>query len=230
MILLAIENCAAADAAEPLADSRQCLVVVTDSWNSTAGVISTFQRGRNSRWMKRSTFPVVIGKAGLAWGRGLIDTKNLPGPRKREGDDKAPAGIFRLTDVFGWEKKTKMPFLKVTPHLICVDDPKSRYYNRVFNELDTVPWDWRHAERLSVVGSYRMGVIVEQNMPPERGHGSCIFLHIWKSPTTPTSGCTAMAQETLIDLIHWLDPAAVPVLIQLPRSIYGQFRAVWNLP
>lgn len=191
-----------------------------------------FER-KGSGWRQiGSTIDVRVGRAGLAWGRGLTDVRNLAGPIKKEGDDRAPAGVFRLSSVFGWNPKstTKMPFIEITPHTICVDDSRSPYYNHVFNELEVVPWNWRHAENFSLIGAYRMGVIVEHNIPPKPGAGSCIFLHIWESPTTSTSGCTAMTERELNRIIQWLDPAKHPLLVQLPRPAYDKLKPKWRMP
>jgi L,D-peptidoglycan transpeptidase YkuD (ErfK/YbiS/YcfS/YnhG family) len=230
--LLAITVCAVADAADPLANSQQCLVVLTDSWTSTAGAMSMFKRGgRNSPWQRRgSTIAVRVGRAGLAWGRGVIDATSLSGPRKKEGDDKAPAGIFRLTSVFGFKRETKMPFVALSEDLVAVDDPRSRYYNRLVDESKIDKPDWKHAEKLFGVDVYTRGVVVEHNVPPKPNAGSCIFLHTWKSPLTSTSGCTAMSEKNLVDLIRWLDPTKQPLLIQVPRTVYNALRDEWRLP
>ena len=64
---------------------------------------------------------------------------------------------------------------------------------------------------------YEYGVWVNYNTNPQiPGNGSCIFLHIYKTPTTPTSGCTAMSKENMLKLIHWLNASKNPMLIQYP--------------
>ncbi|MDQ2825077.1 MAG: L,D-transpeptidase family protein [Verrucomicrobiota bacterium] len=232
--LLAFMLCAVADAADdPLAKSRQCLVVITDSWTSTEGKMSIFEREPNahSPWQRRkSGIAVRVGRNGLAWGRGLIKTASWPGPMKREGDDKAPAGIFRLQSVFGYKRETKMSFVALSENVVAVDDPQSRYYNQLVDRSKIDNPDWRSAEKLSGVDVYKLGVVVEQNSPPKPGAGSCIFLHVWKTPGTPTSGCTAMSENDLVDVIRWLDPAQQPLLVEMPQSSYEVLRTKWNLP
>jgi hypothetical protein len=39
-----------------------------------------------------------------------------------------------------------------------------------------------------------------------------------------------MAEDDLRALLAWLDPRARPVLIQLPRDVYGTLRGAWRLP
>lgn len=231
-IVLVLPLCAVANAVDPLAGSQQCVVVLTDSWQATAGTMSMFKRdGRDLPWQRLgSTIAVRVGRSGLAWGRGVIDENLLTGPIKHEGDDKAPAGIFRLTKVFGSKRETKMPFVGLSENIVAVDDPRSRYYNRLVDQSKIDKPDWKHAEKLFGIDVYKRGVVVEHNVPPKPNAGSCIFLHTWKTPEASTSGCTAMSEKNLVDLIRWLDPALAPLLVQLPRPVYDQLRDKWKLP
>lgn len=236
--------------------ARQCLLVTTESWSSPNGTMSMFERAMlDANWRKRrSAIPVVVGKAGLAWGEGLamrmpsgllkaesVDVFKIEGgpfkkerqPFKAEGDNKAPAGIFVLHGVFGYaaKAKTKMHYLALSPNIVGVDDPQSRYYNQLIDRTKTAKADWRTAEEMFRKDDlYKWGVLVDHNVRGKPGAGSCIFLHIWKNSTTPTTGCTAMAEKNVVDLIRWLDPACAPVLVQLPRPVYDELRDKWKLP
>lgn len=194
-----------------------------------------FQRDEKSKWQKRgSAIPVVVGQQGFGYGRGVADIGTSTAPRKREGDNKSPAGIFRLRYVFGYGGKnpgTKMPYLALNDDIFAVDDPKSRYYNKLVDRSKTNDPDWHHAEKMILKDNrYQWGIFVEHNYPPVPGAGSCIFLHVWKTPTTATTGCTAMPATSLVDLIRWLDPKQVPLLIQMPQSLYNEARKKWDLP
>jgi D-alanyl-D-alanine dipeptidase len=218
-------------ASRAIDQAQQLLVVLTDSWPAQRGTMNLFERADASSWQPRgSTIVVRIGRGGLAWGRGIAITDSLAGPIKKEGDDKTPAGIFPLGSVFGLTAQTKMPFVTLSNSIVAVDDPRSHYYNRIVDQSKIDYRDWRHAERLFGVDVYRLGVVVEHNVPAEPGLGSCIFLHIWKDPATSTSGCTAMSERELIRVIRWLDPAKKPLLVQLPRRVYDELRQAWNLP
>src|SRR3990167_7250313 len=63
-------------------DSHQLILVLTDSASTTKGYLYRFERPNNkSQWEPiGKTIPVVIGRNGLAWGRGLhpIDSALLP--------------------------------------------------------------------------------------------------------------------------------------------------------
>jgi len=82
-----------------------------------------------------------------------------------------------------------------------------------------------------VIPEYELGVYIAYNRSPtEKDRGSCIFLHIWKDPKTPTAGCTAMSQADLIKILAVLDPAKNPYLVQIPEPEIRKFAKKWNLP
>jgi D-alanyl-D-alanine dipeptidase len=81
------------------------------------------------------------------------------------------------------------------------------------------------------VGLYNMGVIVGYNaIPPVKGRGSCIFLHIWAGPQSHTAGCTAFDEVKLRDVVTWLDARKRPLLVQLTANDYAKLRSSWMLP
>jgi len=113
----------------------------------------------------------------------------------------------------------------------CVDDVASAHYNTVVDKSRVPAVDWNSAEHMRDVGQYQIGVIVSYNAsPPVKGRGSCIFLHIWRGPQSPTVGCTALDVNALVEIMRWLAPLRTPVLVQLPRQVYDRVRAEWDLP
>lgn len=225
-------------APDPMRQSRQCLVVISRDWNAKTALLRAYER-KNSRsaWQIHGPqIPVVLGKTGLAWGRGLAKPDGERLPIKREGDNKAPAGIFRFGPAFGYAparlaRWVKLPYLPLTKQIEGVDDPRSRSYNQLVDRAKVRRVDWRTSEQmLREDNLYKWGVLVKHNTPSQPGAGSCIFLHIWKNPTNPTAGCTAMSEQNLVRLLGWLDPAARPLLVQMPRQEYDAFRARFILP
>jgi L,D-peptidoglycan transpeptidase YkuD (ErfK/YbiS/YcfS/YnhG family) len=222
----------------PLRDSRQVVLVVSDDWDATSAQLQCYARDGLARpWRPvGDRIPVSLGRTGLAWGRGLHGNSPLPGPDKREGDGKAPAGVFDLPLVFGYAAKeeaggVKLPYLALTPQVVGVDDVKSRHYNRIVRTDETAK-DWDSAEAMRRDdGLYEWGVLVNHNASPVLpGAGSCIFLHVWRGEGKPTAGCTAMSRPHMVALATWLDPQAKPVLVQLPRAAYQRLASPWGLP
>lgn len=225
-----------AAAAHPLTDSRQCLVVTSPEWNSPTGELRAFERARDGHWKTvDATVPVVLGKKGLAWGTGLFPAP-ATGPHKVEGDNKATAGIFRLGPAFGYATASraswiKLRYLPLTKDIEGVDDARSRYYNQLVDRSKVARVDWQTSEKmLRADVLYKWGLFVAHNPAAKPGAGSCIFLHIWRNRSAATAGCTAMPEKNLVELLRWLDPAARPILIQMPQQNYKSLRIQFKLP
>ena len=225
-------------ASDPLRDSRQCVVVLAPDWSSTTGTLHAFARtSTTSDWkMRGDAIPVVLGKSGLGWGLGLVDAKRRPGPRKIEGDNKVPAGIFRLGPALGyasaanarWIKLHYVPLTKMTEG---VDDARSHYYNQLVDRSKVARVDWRSSEQMRRADDlYKWGIFVAHNAAATPGAGSCIFMHIWKNSSTATTGCTAMAERDLVQLLRWLAPKAQPILVQMPGRDYAILQSSYELP
>jgi L,D-peptidoglycan transpeptidase YkuD (ErfK/YbiS/YcfS/YnhG family) len=221
-----------------LREARQLILVVTPAWESVRAELARFERDpAGGSWRAVSKpIPTVVGRNGLAWGIGF-HSPEPPGLRtKQEGDGKAPAGAFALVEVFGYATAAeagirKFPYRALTPATEGVDDPKSRFYNRIVERAPGAPKDWDSAEQMRRDDElYRWGVVVGHNLKPFAGAGSCIFLHLWEAPDKGTAGCTAMTAERMEELVRWLDEAKKPVLVQLPREEYERLKLPWALP
>lgn len=218
---------------------NQVVAVAADDWDSTAALVTGCERDADGAWrVALPPTPAVVGRNGLGWGRGVHDRGwVVPGePEKMEGDGRAPAGMFELLGVFGAAPTApaaiRMPYQPCTPQLRWVDDPESLFYNQPVEVFPGEDEGWRSAEVMAREdGLYQLGVVVGHNTHPvEPGAGSCIFIHVWKGPLQGTSGCTAMALESLERLAAWLDPEARPVMIQLPRALFQRVGSLNELP
>ena len=202
---------------------KQLIVVITNDFSAVKGELFAFDDERED---PSFSFPVVVGKKGMGWGRGLHSYWHLPGEHKKEGDAKAPAGLFSLSSLFGKAvpKQTLMPFLAVEEAHICVDDVASYFYNVIVDEREVVK-DWKSAEEMKRSdGLYDLGVVIDHNSDPVTpGMGSCIFMHRWRDPGKGTAGCTAMSPENLERLTLWLDVECDPHLVQIPKEGYSSF-------
>lgn len=222
----------------PLARSRQLILVTTPDWPSVRGTLRRFERGgAGGAWRQAGeAFPVVVGRGGLGLGEGLAALPGGNGPLKKEGDGRAPAGLFALGPAFGFADAReaswlKLPYTPLSPSTECVDDTASRHYNLIVERDAAKPVDWNSSERMRSVDGYRWGLVVRHNaLPPVAGRGSCIFLHVWQGPERGTAGCTAMEQSNLEGLLRWLDRRKRPLLLQLPLEEYERLRAGWQLP
>jgi L,D-peptidoglycan transpeptidase YkuD (ErfK/YbiS/YcfS/YnhG family) len=206
--------------------TNQVIIVTSSNWATTQGRLQRFERIQG-KWTKVSeNIPVALGKNGLAWGKGLH--KNDSQPQKKEGDSEAPAGIFSLGTMFGYASQSPShygyPYRQSTVRDYFVDDVNSTDYNKWV----TIPPDkennpkayWASVEKMKRGDHlYEYGVIINHNVDPiEKGKGSAIFFHVWRTPGAATLGCTSMSKENLLQLMAWLDPKKEPLLIQVPVS------------
>lgn len=221
-------------------ESRQLMLVVTSDWDATEGQMARFERkDGDSEWKAiGAPQPIAVGRNGIAWGIGL-HARQEAGPRKYEGDGKAPAGVFTLGQAFGYAPaaKTGLAYSAMSSTNYCIDVPASPLYNRIV--------DAAQVGEAAVKGStepmrrdihsrgdqrYKEGFVIEHNAGNVAGAGSCIFAHLWKSPGEPTAGCTAMAQPSMDQLLAWLREDRHPILVQLPLSEYTRLQPDWKLP
>ncbi|HWU78426.1 MAG TPA: hypothetical protein VN043_18165 [Rhodanobacter sp.] len=218
--------------------SGQLVLVTVADWNADHGTMRTFTRGRHG-WVEAGIpAPVTIGRHGAGWGLGL-NAPRRDGPLKHEGDSRSPAGVFRIGQVFGYAARadTTMPYRALSATDYCVDVVGASHYNRIVDAnvvgADAVKGSTEPMRRdihLDGDQHYRLGFEIEQNWQSRPGAGSCIFGHLWSSPTDATVGCTAMAPAVMQSLVAWLRPQRKPIFVLLPQSAYLKVRDAWKLP
>jgi len=197
--------------------TKQILVVTTKNWSAPNGLLQRFEREGKSWHKVGRAINIKLGRNGLGWGIGLHTTPKDAKYIKKEGDGKAPAGIFKLKQAFGYAPfKMDYPYkvYKETDH--CVDDAESKLYNRIVDSTKIIR-DYKSHERMKFPKDYyKYGIVVDHNgitdgAKSKRGAGSCIFIHIKK---VPTAGCTVMNESEIKEILRWLDPEAEPLLVQ----------------
>lgn len=196
--------------ASALFPSEQLVVVVAEDVNATSAQMQRYEK--NGEWEKvGSAVPVTLGRSGL----GYASQKE---PLKNEGDGRSPLGVFPIPSTFGYDPSpnSAMPYLHADEKLICVDDAEDPRYNRIVELAGEKPASFEWMRRKD--GVYRHGAVIGYNRSGEKGRGSCIFIHLNHPDYRPTSGCTAMNQEALVELLGWLDPVKKPQILQIPKS------------
>jgi D-alanyl-D-alanine dipeptidase len=219
----------------PFAESLQAILVTTVDLGSVRGKAQRFERQKaDSNWKAvGEEFQVVVGKKGIAWSRDSAP-ENIT-VFKKEGDGKAPAGLFPLIAAFGSDAKPdalRLPYTEIQDYTECVDDPNSSHYNTIVDRMRVGNFDWESSEKMIEIGSpYDLGIFVGYNTyPVKAGAGSCIFLHIWSDAATGTAGCTAMARPNLETIFEWIDLAKNPYLVQMTEADHNKYRKAWKLP
>ncbi|MDD2368917.1 MAG: L,D-transpeptidase family protein [Sulfuricurvum sp.] len=189
--------------------SEQLLVVISPELNSTAASMQRYEK--HTLWEKiGEKIPVTLGRSGLGYASDKI-------PLKNEGDGRSPAGVFSISSTFGYDVRPNglMPYYHADEKLICIDDVEDPRYNTfAFLDPDNPPKSFEMMRRNDEV--YRNGAVIGYNTAGDKGRGSCIFIHLNHSDHRPTSGCTAMEEESLKELLKWLDPNKKPQILQIP--------------
>ena len=232
-------NVVAGDAPAAWSDARQMVLVTVPDWNAVQGTLRTYQRSGGGAWHEvDQARPVVIGHSGAAWGLGLAPAQH-DGPQKHEGDGRSPAGVFRIGTTFGYaaHADTAMPYLALTATDYCMDVSGSPLYNHIADTAKVGAAALKGSSEpmrrdLYFQGDqrYRLGFVIEHNPNGVPQGGSCIFGHLWKTPDTGTTGCTAMNPATMRRLLAWLKPQAHPIFVLLPQNEYARLRHGWQLP
>jgi len=208
-------------------DTKQLIVVSTKNWSTSNGTLQRYEK-KNSSWQTVSkAITIKLGRNGLGWGIGLHSIPKDAKYIKKEGDGKAPAGIFTLKQAFGYAPfSVKYPYrvYKETDH--CVDDVNSKLYNKIVDSTK-VSIDYKSKEHMKFPKDYyKYGIVVNHNHIDEKGTqkgaGSCIFMHIKK---VPTAGCTVMSENEMKEIIQWLDAEENPLLLQGTEEV---IKTLWK--
>jgi len=191
--------------------SKQLIVVMSDELNATTAFMQRYEM--KNEWEKiGEKVPVTLGRSGMGYA-------SMKEPMKHEGDGRSPAGLFNLSATFGYDihPNSAMPYLHADEKLICVDDSEDALYNTVTAlEGDSLPKSFERMHRDDEL--YRNGIVIDYNHEKAKGRGSCIFIHLNHPGHRPTSGCTAMEEGALKELLEWLDPQKNPRILQIPIS------------
>ncbi|MDY7232769.1 L,D-transpeptidase family protein [Hyalangium rubrum] len=222
-----------------LTEKGTVLVVTTPGWDAPTGHLWMLTRDGDGWRQLGSPMKVNVGRAGLGWGRGLSQPPaEARNPIKREGDGRAPAGLFRLGRVRGYGAQPpsglRLPYAPSTQRSFCVDDGASAAYNQLVDLAQGEKVQWKSAEVLRRKdGVYELLLTVDHNGLEDAkavvpGAGSCIFIHIWRGPGKPTVGCTALEKKEFERVLATLEPRSL--LLQLPEAEYEAARQSWGLP
>ena len=215
------------------AESRQLVLIRSANWAANTAVMTRYERASGGAWQAvGERIAVHVGKHGMAWGRGLQPQgPPRPGPTKREGDGRTPAGIFRVGSLFGYAAEApasasrNFSYVHLRMGSECVEDPRSPLYNQIIDSGRP------SSPMLRADGAFRLGFVIEQNMPDVTpGAGSCVFFHVQRGPWLPTSGCTSAPLAEVSNLVNWLKPELEPLIVELPEPEYAELKNDWRLP
>lgn len=183
-------------------ESTQKIISSPKSKNATIGQLYGMELINGAWEVTFDTIPCSFGYNGFA---------DLG--KKKEGDGKTPSGTFPLGSSFGYERdlETDMDFIRLNENHFWVSDTMSEQYNRLVehNPDDLYSEKMRRNDHL-----YKYGIIIEYNTQEViKGKGSAIFIHVERRKGQPTSGCIAVSEGSMKELIKWIKPHKKPLII-----------------
>lgn len=206
----------------PLSEATRLVLVTAPHMNTSDAQLELFQRdSATAPWRSASRkAPVRIGRNGMAWGYSFASHKQGGEPEKFEGDKRTPAGIFKLGTSFGFDDVARANYIAVKDgETVCVEDPSSPLYNTITTRSKLAPQT--KADNMRDTELFRNGLFVDYPSDRATRRGSCIFIHIWRSPTTGTMGCVAMPEMHVKTLQSFSSSGAVIAI--LPESARDRF-------
>jgi L,D-peptidoglycan transpeptidase YkuD (ErfK/YbiS/YcfS/YnhG family) len=220
-------------------DAKQMVVCLADNSSSSEGTLQLFHRDASGQWVADSQpWPVMFGRGGLAWGRGINPPQQ--GPQKQTGDRKNPAGLFKIGFTMGYaptlpDGAKGWPYHQVTGRDAWIDDPKLAQlgYNHLYTLPEGAPLpDWWSKEYMHLDDSaYQWLVLIEHNYDnPDPNAGNEIFFHVRRGEHYRTAGCTTMKLDDLEHLVKWLQPGSNAMLAELTKADYARVWQEWHLP
>lgn len=219
--------------------AKQMIVCLADTTVSFEGTLQLFHRDGAGSWQPDGQpWPVLFGKGGLAWGRGLNPPQ--PGLQKVGGDHRNPAGLFKIGFILGYAPNLPdgakgWPYHQVTDRDAWIDDPAlaSLGYNHLYTLPPGAPYPpWWEKEKLHLGDpAYQWLVLIEHNYDhSDPTAGNEIFFHVRRGDRYRTAGCTTMKLEDLERLVKWLQPGSNAMLAELSRADYARVWQDWGLP
>ena len=204
-----------------LSDARRLVLVTAKGFNDTQAEMRLYERpSRAAPWRAFGPAePALIGKGGMAWSY-FFRSHARPGePVKVDGDKRAPAGIYPIGRSFGTVPSNRPGHLQVTEDTVCVDEPSSPHYNTIISRR--LVGAKVSAENMSrALPMYRRGLVIDYPTDGKARAGSCIFIHVWRSPTVGTAGCVAVPEPRVEALQDFAAGGAA--LAILPRAALGR--------
>ena len=207
----------------PLGTAHRLALVIADGLQTSTARLRLFRRDSPGEpWRPVGTpWPARIGNAGMAWGYRFRGLARAGEPVKLEGDRRTPAGVYRIGRSFGFAASPRPGYLRLRPQTLCVNDVTSPAYNSITTRAAVGPHV--RGEMMRAVSHYRWGLLVDYPSNAAARAGSCIFIHVWRSPANGTSGCVALSAQRVEALQDFA--AAGAVIAILPEQALGRLSA-----
>ena len=201
--------------------AKRLLVVTAGSMGSVQSTLRLFEReASGGSWSQvGAARKAILDRGGLGWGWDQQSFAANGEPTKREGDGRTPAGVFGFERAFGFGKTGPgKDYLHLASRkTYCVDDLRSPHYNKIVDKSQA--GENTTGEDMGTISLYRHGLQINFPTNAAKSGGSCIFLHVWRSPSSPTTGCVALQETDVKELQEWATKEPTVIAIVPKRAL-----------
>lgn len=156
----------------------------------------TVYQAKNGKYEEVFSCPALIGKNG-------------PG-KQSEGDTKTPLGTWTIGEAYGIAEDpgSIVKYTKITDDMYwCATGSNEKKYNTLLYKSDDPNNDYSEDEHLiDYPIRYKYLLDMGYNKAGAPYAGNAIFLHCWKTPDTPTGGCVAVSEESMVKILQTITP------------------------
>ena len=188
----------------PLHRATRLIIVTVDSVDDTKAELHTFERKSPAdRWTKTGEpQSSVVGARGIGWGHPYLAFRRGSEPVKEEGDERTPAGIYRIGAMFGFAKDKRPNYIHLTPgRQFCVEDTSSPYYGQIVSQSSVS--ENTLGQKMASEQQFRRGLFIDYPPRPAFKAGSCIFVQVWRGEGVATSAHIGLPEESILRLQDW---------------------------
>jgi L,D-peptidoglycan transpeptidase YkuD (ErfK/YbiS/YcfS/YnhG family) len=208
----------------PLHRATKLIIVTVDRLNDTKAELHTFERKSPASSWTKSSGPetCVVGARGVGWGHPYLSFRRGEEPVKEEGDERTPAGIYRVGTMFGFAKDNRPNYVQLTPgRQFCVEDTSSPYYGKIVPQ--TLVGEKTLGQKMASVEQFRRGIFIDYPARPAFKAGSCIFMQVWKGEGVGNSAHIGLPEERILRLQDWAGGKFVAIAI-VHKDALARFR------
>ena len=162
----------------------------------------TIYEAQDGKYVPIFNCPAVIGQNG-------------PG-KHAEGDSKTPLGTWIIGEAYGIAEDpgSIVKYTKITDDMYwCATGSNGKKYNTLLYKSDDPNNDYSEDEHLiDYPIRYKYLLDMGYNKAGAPYAGNAIFLHCWKTPDTPTGGCVAVSEESMVKILFFIYKKKHPYL------------------
>jgi L,D-peptidoglycan transpeptidase YkuD (ErfK/YbiS/YcfS/YnhG family) len=204
---------------ESLKAVKRLLIVIAKDMDAKTAVVRAYERSSIDGDWKKASGPksASLGRHGLGWGWDQSALAAEGEPVKHEGDGRTPAGVFAIGHAFGFAANGPgADYMRLqNGKTYCVDDVRSDHYNKIVPKSEA--GEGISGEDMGSIPLYRRGLLLSFPTNRDKRGGSCIFLHVWRAPASPTSGCVALREDDIAEIQTWASKESALAVI-LPQK------------